>query len=265
MRISNKKNNHFLFSCVLCLIFYLVFTGNLLALTFKDQLSPGLELKYKHWNEKKQKITGYTIIKHKLINNQIVISSENINQKGTIYSKKELWFEGKKGRLERSEESDYRNGLSVTDIYSTKSVKSHVKQKSEKKTFDIELTKQLVPFEVIDITLQKRIPEILKKRKVELILYLPLIAFELDANHLPISLSELEIVAKLEKIKTCNSILGEKKCVWISVKPTSFLVKTLLPPEKTTFSFIFLAESPGYLLEFHQGDVKLQLDSVNWD
>ncbi|MBT4286927.1 MAG: hypothetical protein HOD92_06270 [Deltaproteobacteria bacterium] len=265
MRISNRKNNLIFFQSLLWLIFFLVFTSNVLALGFKNQLSPGLELRYKHWNEKKQKITGYTNIKHKIVDQEIIISSENINQKGEVYSKKELWFKASKGQLKRSEESDYRNGLLVIDIFSEKNIKTYVKQKSEEKTFDIELTEQLVPFEVIDMALQKRIPEIIKNKKIELVLYLPLIAFELDANHLPISLSELEIVAKLEKIKTCNSILGEKKCVWISVKPTSFLVKTLLPSEKTTFSFIFLAESPGYLVEFYQGNVKLQLESVNWD
>jgi len=265
MRISNRKNNQIFFQCLLWFIFFLAFSGNISALGFKKQLSPGLELKYKHWNEKKQKITGYTIIKHKRVDNEIIISSENINQKGEAYSKKELWFKGSNGQLKRSEESDYRNGLSVIDIFSKKKIKTSIKQKSEDKTFDIELTDQLIPFEVIDIALQKRIPEIVKNKKVELVLYLPLIAFELAANHLPISLSELGVVAKLEKVEIRHSVLGEKKCVWISVKPTSILVKTLLPPEKTTFSFIFLAESPGYLLEFYQGDVKLQLESVKRD
>ncbi len=63
------------------------------------------------------------------------------------------------------------------DIFLEKTIKSHVKQKTEERTFNIQITDNLVPFEVIDLTLQKKVPEIIDKNKLNLILYLPLIAF----------------------------------------------------------------------------------------
>jgi hypothetical protein len=262
MRIINKKYKLIFSRFFWGVILLLTTTYSISALEFKDQLSPGLELKYRHWNEKKQKITGYTVIKHKIINGEIVVMSENINKKDKVYSSKQLWFNIEKGQLIKYEETDYRTGLSVKDLFFENNIKSYVKQKSEEKTFNIKLTDRLIPFEVIDLSLQKKVVDIINNKKIALTLYLPLIAFELDAYHLPIALSKLEVVAKFKKIETQKTLLGRKQCVWISVEPTSFFVKTLLPAEKTTFSFTFLAESPGYLLELIQGDVKLQLDSV---
>ncbi len=262
MRITNRKYNLIFFRIFSGAVLLLVISFDIAALEFKNQLSPGLELKYRHWNEKKQKVTGYTVISHKIVNSEVILTSENFNKKGKVFSHKQLWFNADTGQLIKYEEIDYRNGLFVRDLFSRSHIKSYVKQKSEEKKFKIELTDRLIPFEVIDLSLQKKIPQIIDHQKTKLMLYLPLIAFELDANHLPVSLSQLEVVAKLNGIKVQETLLGRQKCVWISVEPTSFWVKTLLPAEKTTFAFTFLVESPGYLLEFIQGDVRLQLEQI---
>lgn len=263
MYIYNFKPGIAFIKAYLFLLILVASTLNVTALEFKKQLSPGLVLKYKHWNEKKQKITGYTIIEHKRGNkNEILIVSENINQKGEAYSNKKLWFVAETGKLIKYEETDLRNKLSVKDVFSEGTIKSYVKKANEEKTFTIKEAYKLVPFEVIDLAMQQKVPDVVKKHKIELVLYLPLIAFELETNHLPVSLSELEVAVTIRKIKVLDTIFGKKKCAMILIEPTSFWVKTLLPEEKTRFNFIFLAEAPGYLLEFQQGEVKLQLESV---
>ncbi len=262
---SHLSKNHSLpLKLIFLLIPILVVPLSLHAIDFKEQLNPGLFLKYKHWNIKKKKLTGYTSIKYQIIekdgNRYIVESSEDTKPSGIPYRRKDVWFDYRSGQLMLSWEQDLRSGLSIHDHFEGDEIHSYIVHKEEKKFFSVDMEADLVPFEVIALYLQKQLSDLLKdKKNHRFTLYLPLMAFELEKKHLPLTLSQIGVNTIKEKELTLDTPFGRVPAVQLLIKPTSFLVKQLLPNEKTEFRFTLAGESPYYLLRFKEGDTELIL------
>lgn len=249
------KRNMF-FKLVILLFAGLLSFNQLWALSFKDQIRVGESLKYKHWNTKKKKITGFTVLKYQTEekNNKkyLLELNQNLHQDGKIFSEKKVWFDFMSGKFVKYKETDFRSNLTVTDLVAGENIITQIDKKQNSRQFFIKREADLVPFEVITLYLQKNFPLILKKKQLEFRLYLPIIAYELEKNHLPVSLSKLEMSASIEKKFKIDSIFGSTAAVQILVKPRSLLITSLLPKNKTEFRFVFATNPPHYLLMFEE-------------
>ncbi|MCP4749693.1 MAG: hypothetical protein GY866_02255 [Proteobacteria bacterium] len=233
---------------------------------FGEQLRIGEQLKYEHWNTKKKTTTGYTIVHYKPFLKDgkefILETNQNTDKNGKVFSDKKTWFFRKTGEFSRYEETDYRTQTSISDQIMGKNIVTEIMNDSGIRRFTIEMESDLVPFEILTLMLQKKIPLIREKKRFEFSLYLPALTFELEKKHLPLSFSKLRMIARLEKHLQVDSVFGRKPAVSILVKPDSFLITSLLPRNKTEFRFTFLAEPPHYLIEFEENVTKNTLMEI---
>ncbi|MBU3915383.1 hypothetical protein KKA14_07595 [bacterium] len=236
------------------ILLFLFFTNPIEAIEFKESLRIGESLKYKHWNVKKNRITGYSVLDYSVFREEgkeyILESTQNVDEKGSVYSRKRSLFDFYTGRLERYEEHDLRTGMRVIDQFENTQVITQVIENDISKNISMKMDPDLVPMEVLTLSLQEKIPIFLKKQPYRFSLYLPAIAIELDKKNFPLSFSKIAFVASVENISEMDTVLGRRKTIKILVKVDSFFLSTLLPKDKTEFRFTYLTEPPYYLVAF---------------
>ncbi|MBU2515012.1 hypothetical protein KJ966_27135 [bacterium] len=218
---------------------------------------------FKHWNTEKKEITGYTILtyEHDLKNQLIKEHSKNQKKDRTVFMEKELWFTSS-GKLIRYEEIDIAGELKTINIHNDGEIKTEVWEKGERTDFSMKPQPGLIPFEVITLYLQTKVPVLLKERSINFTIYLPIVAIELKKEGLPTSFSVFEVSTTVSKINTEKTVLGNKEVVTVQVRPTSILLAALLPKEKSVFEFSFLKEAPHDLIMFKEGKTQIILESV---
>lgn len=230
------------------------------ALSFKDQLRPLKQLKYKHWHLKKNKITGYTKIEIKTTfkagKKYFLEINQNLDKDQKIFSEKKTWFNYQTGELASYTEVDFRTGVSITDRVEKADIVTQIREKDDLLEFSIPQEHQLIPFEALALFLQQQLPELQKKRQLTFTLYLPVIAIELKKKNFPLSLSKFEMVARVVEESEKETPLGLKPSIQVILKPTSFLINTMLPKEKTAFHFTFMTEPPFLLLAFEENQTR---------
>ena len=233
------------------------------GLDFKPFLSVGEQMKYHHWNVKEKKATGYTFIhvKNKIIGNRkyILAITQNQDEKGKLYLEKRSWFESDSGKLSRYTERDLRTGIQITNTFENKEITTRIDMNGKINKLAISAEQDIVPFEVLTLYLRKELNRLLKDGQITFVLYLPIIASELAKKGLPLSLSNLSMIASVESKPAVDSILGRIKTVQILVTPGSLLLTAFLPKEKSEFRFIFGLQAPHYLLSFEEGETRSEL------
>ncbi|MBT4088261.1 MAG: hypothetical protein HN580_29980 [Deltaproteobacteria bacterium] len=235
-------------------------TVQVFGLSFKDQLRPVKQLKYKHWHLQKKKITGYTKIEIKTTSKAgkkyFLEINQNLDKDEKVFSEKKTWFDYQTGELASYSEVDFRTGVSISDQVTETEIITQVRKKDDLLELSIQREEQLVPFETLALFLQKFMPELVKKRTLTFTLYLPVIAIELKKNNFPLSFSKFEMVARIVEESKKETPLGLKSSMQILLKPTSFLINTMLPKEKTAFHFTFMTEPPYLLLAFEENQTR---------
>jgi len=233
------------------------------GLDFKQLMRAGEMMKYQHWNIKKKKVTGFTIVRIEEVGWEnkpnILEINQNRRENGALYLEKRSWFDLKTGVLHRYVETDMRTGIEVVNSIENNRITTQIKEKNQIKEFTVDMESDLVPFEVLTLSLRKELPRLLKEQSYNFTLYLPIIASELSKKGLPLSLSKLSMVASVETFREVDCVLGTLDAVQILVKPGSFFITTLLPKEKSEFRFIFALQRPYYLLSFEEGETRSSL------
>ncbi|NQU63427.1 MAG: hypothetical protein HQ517_03965 [SAR324 cluster bacterium] len=245
------------------LLIFLVFSCasvQVAALEFKNQLRPVKLIKYKHWNLKRKKITGYTKIEIKTTSKAgktyFLEINQNLDEHEKIFSEKNIWYDYQTGQLISYSETDFRTGINISDRVTESGIITQVRKGDELLEFSVERKKELVPFEVLPLFLQNVIPELQQKQKMTFTLYLPVIAIELKQKNFPLSFSQFEMAVQVIKMSSIETPLGIKPAIEILLKPTSLLINTLLPKEKTAFYFTYMTEPPYLLLAFQENQTK---------
>lgn len=251
--------------------FYLVFFLFLLigieamASDFQFHVTPEISRKFRHWNESKKEVTGYTTVSYIREKNTdcLIELSKNLGKDRKVFSEKKLWFSPDLSRLIRYEESDLRTDMRTINTYSTDIIHTEAWQKDEKLEFDIQVRHDLVPFEILPHFLQSQIHSLKKDTILKFSLYLPAIATELKNKGMPLSWSKLEMKASIVAMEKLETILGQKETITLQLEATSFLINALLPKDKSRFRFTFMKEAPHHLLVFEEGETKTILDELN--
>ncbi len=257
---------HLLFFAGLVFTIFL-FPIKMEAYEFKHLLKPGKTLKYKHWNTHRKKVTGYSRISYEIMSKDgrkfVLETHQNTNDKGEAYSEKQLLFQADNGKLVSYEEADFRTKMKIKQQYESGHIHTQATDKDTKKKFSVKIESDLIPFEVLTLFLQKKIPKLKKGWEMDFDLYLPVIAFELEKKGIPLSFSKVGVTAKVEKIKVKGTIFGKKEVIVILIKPNSLFFSMVLPKEKSEYRFTFLNEPPFHLLVFEEHETQSILTEVN--
>ena len=262
--IFHNKRFH-LSQLTICLLLILMGTISVQAdgLNFKHLLRVGEQMKYRHWNVKKNEVTGYTIVTNRktMIDDKpyLLVLNQNHDQTGELYLEKKSWFEFKSGQLSRYTEKDFRTGIEITNTFENKEIATRINTKGKVENLSISAELDLVPFEVLTLHLRKELPRLLKDQRLTFVLYLPIIASELSKKGLPLSLSKLSMSAGVESTTEPETVIGRIKTVQILVTPDSLLISALLPEEKSEFRFLFGIQPPHYLMSFEEGETRSEL------
>ena len=254
-----KTSFGFLLTSIVFLI--LLFTAKVNGYSFKPQLTDRTAKKFHHWNTKREKITGYTILEYMMNHEtgELLEKSRNLDKDLKMYTEKTLWFDEKSGELIKYQEEDFRTDLKTLNIYKSDRILTQVWEKGKKREFKIKITPDLVPFEVLSFYLQSRIDELDEKKTIRFTLYLPIVAVELTNKGLPLSLSQLSMKASVKKKKNRDTIFGKREVITVRVEPTSFFIKTLLGEKKSKFDFYFINQPPYTLVQFKEGDTHTKM------
>lgn len=236
------------------------------AIAYKDLLVPGVSLTYEHWHIQKNKVTGYSHFHYKILEKDgkefIIETNENTKPDGKVFTQKTLWFDAGTGQAVLYEEKDFRSGSQIKNTYSQKAVITRLTQEGQTKEFRMDIERNMVPFEVITLYLRKNISQLLKKKSIKITLYLPAVAFELEENGLPLSLSKMGMIMKKEKTITLQTPLGKLNGIQVLGTPESWLIRTLLPTSRTHFRFVISEQEPYYILQFQEGDYRHILKEI---
>lgn len=235
------------------------------SIDFRNQLPSTKLIKYKHWHLEQNKTTGYTIIRikttHKAGKKYFLEVSQNLDLEKKIFSEKKNWFDFQTGLLVSSSETDYRTGISILNHITATDLVTEVTDGDEHLKLSLEMEEGLVPFAVLPLYLQKSIQELREKRRLTFMLYLPAVAIELKRKGLPISFSKFEIAVSIVGESKIKTPLGVKSAIRILLTPTSLLVNSILPKEKTAFHFTYMTEPPNLLLEFEENQTRSTLET----
>lgn len=236
------------------------------SLGFMEQLPVGKKLVYRHWNTKKNKVTGYSVFEYKQVKIDGVdyILEHNLNTKpsGKAFTEKNLLLHGTTGMPQRYEESDFRNDFSILNQYRQGLILTKLTKEGETREFSQPWTDDFTPIEVFALYIRSIMPELMQKDKASFTLYIPMLAFDLEAQGLPHSWSSLQMVAEVKKSKQVESPLGELEALELVIYPDSFLIRSLLPKAKTHFNFVISTQKPYYILQIMENQTRHYLESI---
>jgi len=228
--------------------------------SYRDQLYSGVTMRFEHRHLEKQKVTGHTRIDYQRILQDgspfWLETQRNSQADGTVYSEKKTWFDPDSGVLMRYQETDFRTGVTISDTIEQGRIITRVQDRERSKQLESDWENDLILFETLALSLRRMLPDILQKGQTSFALYLPVLAIELDKNHLPLSLSKLEMTVRLETQGEMETPFGRRAFVQLLLKPASFLVSSLLPKEKTEFRFRFLTQPPYHLVAFEENQTR---------
>lgn len=226
------------------------------------------ESTYEHWHIKNKKVTGYTITRYetkKIYTTEYVVeTSRNLTSDHEIFSEKKSWFLSKTGELAKSTETDFRTNTTITHQLTGGQIITNLKNESEIKRLKTPIEPRLILSETLALGIQVLVPEIMNQKKIGFILYVPVLAFDLEEYHLPQSLSKVTMTAKLEKIEKKKTKFGTRKTAVILIQPDSFFLRNILPKSKTEFRFTYLATAPFHLLSLQNANSVIRLVDVQF-
>lgn len=226
----------------------------------------GLQLSYKHWNIVQQKITGFSHFRYEntLLNQQQVLRelNQNVDIDSKIFIEKTIIFEAQSGKILSSYEHDLRSDLTITNQYQQQDILSVLTQKEKTQTLTLRIEEPIVPFEMLSFFLRKNFSTIQQRETTSFLVYLPAIAFELEKQGLPSSLSQLRMQIDMVETLSIQTALGEKNAVRLRIRPQSFLLRSLLPKEKSEFFFLVDRSFPHYILRIEEANLHYILESV---
>lgn len=233
---------------------------------YSDLLSQASPQLFEHWNSQKKMITGYTHIRYYKEESEaqtyLVEFSQNLNRNREVFSEKRIWFEATSGKTLRYLEEDFREKVTTENLYGREKIETLIQTPKKKHVFRVNNASNLLPFELLSLNLRAQLTELLEEESLSFELYLPLLTMELKEKGLPTSFSTLEMEATIENIKKQQTIFGLKSCVEIKIQPASFLLKAILPKEKSTFWITFLKAPPFHLIRFKEGVTESRLIKI---
>ena len=225
-----------------------------------------LQLSYKHWNIVQKKITGFSHFRYEntLLNQQQVLRefNQNVDIYGKIFIEKTIVFEAQSGEILSSYEHDLRSDLTIANQYQKRDILSVLTQKEKTRTLALTIEEPIVPFEIVSFFLRKNFSTIQKREKTAFLVYLPAIAFELQKQGLPSSLSQLRMQIDIVETLSIQTAIGQKNAVRLRIRPQSFLLRSLLPKEKSEFFFLVDPSFPHYILRIEEANLHYILESV---
>ena len=237
------------------------------AADYRNQLVPGLILRYQHWNTKKEVVTGYSLVSVELLqeggSERILETTQNIKPDGTLFNEKKIWFDSTSGTPLRYQEEDLRTEQRISSVYSKKEIQTQMVEKGREVKLVVPMASGLIPFEILIPALQQEIPDLIQNQDIKYTLYLSSLLPELLRRNLPLVLSRFPIKAHLDKSSTLQGAWGKTEAVQLIVKPSSELIYRFLPKNRSEFRFTFAAQYPHYLLVFEEGDTRMILQEIN--
>jgi len=234
---------------------------------FRKQLKPVTMMQYDHHHIQKNEVTGYTKIEIKTTVKEgktfFLAVDRNLDRQGKVFTEKQTVYDAASGDLVTYSESDFRTGTTISSKITGTTILTQVRSGSEQLDIALQLETDIVPFEVLPLYLQKSLPGLRDKGKLVFTLYLPVVAIELKRKGMPVSLSKIEMEARVVETRTVETVLGVQPVIRIVLKPLSLLINAFLPEEKTAFYFTFLAAPPHTLLSFRENQTESVLTIVN--
>ena len=234
--------------------------GKLNAEGFSEQLDAGKRLTYEHRHIERGEVTGFTyqefIEKKKGGTSYLLEAQENVKPDGTVFTSKTLWFELPQGIPKKYVEEDFRENLQIVNTYEGNKVRTHLSDRKNQQdlNFEEELKgSSSVSFEVILPFIRKHFQEMLDAEKYLVTLYLPVLAIELERTGLPRSMSLISMRVRDAGTISWESELGNRRGTWLEMFPESFMLRSILPKEKSHFRFLIDLSPPHYILEFEEG------------
>lgn len=213
-------------------------------------------IQYDHRHIRENKITGYTKIEIKTTvkagKKYFLETNLNLDKEQRVFSEKETWYDADTGFPLRYSEIDHRTGISITNQISRQQIITRVNDGGDYLEISLDMEPGLVPFEVLVPYLQQSLAKLMEEKEIQFILYLPVIAIEMKRKGLPTSFSKIDMAASIDAELNVESPLGRKKAIRVRLNPTSLLMNTILPTERTAFFFTFTVDPPHILLAFQE-------------
>jgi len=230
------------------------------AVDYREQLLTDKTLLYKHWNVKENTITGYSHFRYQEEEKEgrkfIVEYNENTKANGEVFTKKTIWFDADTGSPVRYEEFDFRDNSSIYGSYAEDKISTRLIREGKTLEFSVNLTEDSVPFELVTLYLRKNLKEFLKAGDHKFFLYLPMVARDLEKNSMPLSLSLVQMKVQPGKQIEAEGISGKVQATTLLLSPTSWMIRAMIPQEKTNFRFVITTETPHHILQFEEGNTQ---------
>ena len=229
--------------------------------SYLNELLPGTKTSFKHWDEQRSEITGYSHFRYESVTRGgkqfIVEKNENTKPDGEVFTRKTLWFDANSGVPEWYEEEDLRKDFRITNTYSGQIMQTKLEKAGKVLEFETDLSREnAVPFEVVIFFLRKNLLQILQTKDYSFTLFLPLLAIELEEKGLPRSMSMIRMDIEPQEEIPLDTPLGAMKAHKILVLPKSGFLRAILPREKTHFEFTIAEDAPHYLVQFVAGKTR---------
>ncbi|MBF0279355.1 MAG: hypothetical protein HQM13_16280 [SAR324 cluster bacterium] len=252
----------FLIKCLLsCLAVFIGMESSGSASEYSTFFLPGSTLVYRHWNLKKNKITGYSRLSYRRVmepgNEFLVETHEDSKPNGKVFLRKKLWFELKTGQPVRYFQEDLRKNWSIENHYKLDAVKSKLSKNGKMIEIDQPLEKNTVPFELLTFYLRRQYAEHQFARDQKFLLYLPATKFESEMLS-----ATWDFSAVKEKELELETPFGMVSAAQILVTTTSDFLKWLLPQSKTNFRFFIEQQMPHHILAFEEHETRFILENL---
>mgnify|MGYP000586677052 FL=1 len=194
--------------------------------SYLNELLPGTKTSFKHWDEQRSEITGYSHFRYESVTRGgkqfIVEKNENTKPDGEVFTRKTLWFDANSGVPEWYEEEDLRKDFRITNTYSGQIMQTKLEKAGKVLEFETDLSREnAVPFEVVIFFLRKNLLQILQTKDYSFTLFLPLLAIELEEKGLPRSMSMIRMDIEPQEEIRLDTPLGAMKAHKILVLPKS--------------------------------------------
>jgi len=260
-QINIKWNKSKFIFCLYISVFLIANTKIFAQRSYINELLPGTESTFQHFNLESSEITGMSHFNYETLKKEgsrfIVEKNENVKNDGEVFTRKMLWFDAISGIPKWYEETDLRKRFRITNSYTGKIIRTRLVKNDQVLEFETNLSKEkAVPFEVIIFFLRKNLHEILRTKKFSFKLFIPLLAIELEKNGLPRSMSIIDMSVEPRERVSMDTPIGVMNAQTIMVSPKSRFLRSIMPRKKTHFEFTFATVPPFHLLKFKAGKTK---------
>lgn len=236
------------------------------AVDLRTVLEPGLKISFQHFNIKKNKITGLSDFEYLNTKKDGIkfIQEKNANTKpnGKAFTAKEAFFDPETGDIREYHETDLRNGMDIVNMHEKQSIRTTLIKDGKTRSFSVEKEADMIPLEILNLYMRTLAQKIEKEGKLRILLYIPMLAIDLEDKGLPLSMAKLWMTVENKGTENLDTVLGKVEVMKVRVKPESAAINFLLDKSKSEFYFYMLKTPPYYVVQFEEGETQHQLTKL---